>query len=463
MRTIFITLSFLFSINPLFAQIEGCVFGNCTNGYGTYYHKDGTKYTGEFKNSLYHGKGTITYKNGKTKTTYWGIGVELPDAEVKSNKLEERLAEQYEPINKWELENISKAKIELDNAEWEKAKEIHTIEAYKKYYNSANSIQYKDKAAKYIIFAYKKRWIQSFGTYPENLEYCLNIEEVKLRYIENGETLPSYIANLPKLRVLELVHNNIGKLPYSFRNLQDLEKLDISYNHFTEIPKSIETLKSLCYLNISENNISEIGNLSGKFQALEVLFLGGNNLQALPASISALANLSILSLDNNQITKLPNSIEHLKLRTLSWTTNNLKTFPNIILNITSLSSLNLNQNSIHKLPKNIDMLSNLSTLNIKENQLNELPYNLFKIKTLTRLILMDNMLTSLPENIGSLTYLEYLYIGNNDITLLPASFSNLLKLKNLRIDKQIYQEKKNDEILLSLIENNPSLKIKIEK
>lgn len=44
--------------------IAGCVSGNCSNGFGTYLFKDGTKYIGDFKNSLPHGKGAVTYCNG---------------------------------------------------------------------------------------------------------------------------------------------------------------------------------------------------------------------------------------------------------------------------------------------------------------------------------------------------------------------------------------------------------------
>ena len=43
----------------------GCIEGDCENGYGTYVFKDGSRYTGTFKNFLPHGRGTVRYTNGE--------------------------------------------------------------------------------------------------------------------------------------------------------------------------------------------------------------------------------------------------------------------------------------------------------------------------------------------------------------------------------------------------------------
>ena len=54
-----LVLTFSFS-----AFAEGCVSGDCANGYGTYVYDSGDKYVGESKNNLAHGQGTQTFANG---------------------------------------------------------------------------------------------------------------------------------------------------------------------------------------------------------------------------------------------------------------------------------------------------------------------------------------------------------------------------------------------------------------
>jgi hypothetical protein len=45
-------------------SLLGCVTGNCLNGYGSYLYKDGSKYTGTFKNGYPNGYGTVEYTDG---------------------------------------------------------------------------------------------------------------------------------------------------------------------------------------------------------------------------------------------------------------------------------------------------------------------------------------------------------------------------------------------------------------
>jgi len=54
---------------------EGCVMGNCENGYGTYiYRGHSAKYTGHFQRELPHGKGKIQYENGDYYEGHWSNG-----------------------------------------------------------------------------------------------------------------------------------------------------------------------------------------------------------------------------------------------------------------------------------------------------------------------------------------------------------------------------------------------------
>lgn len=44
----------------------GCTFGNCNNGNGTAAFKDGSRYSGLFRNGKFHGSGTLVFKDGST-------------------------------------------------------------------------------------------------------------------------------------------------------------------------------------------------------------------------------------------------------------------------------------------------------------------------------------------------------------------------------------------------------------
>jgi len=48
------------------------------SGTGTYYHKNGDKYTGRFSNGVRNGKGVYTFANGETRATEFVNGVEKP-------------------------------------------------------------------------------------------------------------------------------------------------------------------------------------------------------------------------------------------------------------------------------------------------------------------------------------------------------------------------------------------------
>ncbi len=54
---------------------NGCISGDCVNGYGTFIWASGDKYVGEWKDGKPDGKGKKTYKNGKIEEGRFMIGV----------------------------------------------------------------------------------------------------------------------------------------------------------------------------------------------------------------------------------------------------------------------------------------------------------------------------------------------------------------------------------------------------
>ncbi len=60
-----------YNSNGYLTAIEGCVYGDCDNGYGEYYYKSGDKYVGYFSSGYRHGSGTYTWQS--SKNSYAGI------------------------------------------------------------------------------------------------------------------------------------------------------------------------------------------------------------------------------------------------------------------------------------------------------------------------------------------------------------------------------------------------------
>jgi len=61
----------ILSISFLTAQNSACVSGNCENGEGTYVYRDGSQYSGEWKDGMKHGRGKLQYDSGAYYNGQW--------------------------------------------------------------------------------------------------------------------------------------------------------------------------------------------------------------------------------------------------------------------------------------------------------------------------------------------------------------------------------------------------------
>ena len=94
---------------------------------------------------------------------------------------------------------------------------------------------------------------------------------------KNLKSVPMDIFNQPDLVQLDLSRNLLtGSLPTEVAKLQYLKVLDLSNNKFTSVPPELGNLRNLEVLNLSNNLITslpyELGNLSN----LKVLNISGN-------------------------------------------------------------------------------------------------------------------------------------------------------------------------------------------
>ena len=251
-----------------------------------------------------------------------------------------------------------------------------------------------------------------------------------------------------KLKVLDISHTEINKLPERLKNDTKLKKLNISNNKLIKIPNWIGTLTNLEYLNIGQQDndfdLASLKNLAS-LKKIRILNLSNQYLQQIPNWLYKLKNLeqlmmiqcgltsisspitlpdklNALYLDYNQISKidsLPNSLEHLYLP------NNLLTHvPITIGKLVNLKNLNLSSNKLKRFPNNLKDLKNLRRLNLSHNMLDTTNFSSseFVIKT-----------------IPGLTNLNYLdlsyngYVGLNQI-------GDLKRVERIRPGKRYYED-----------------------
>ena len=99
-------------------------------------------------------------------------------------------------------------------------------------------------------------------------------------------------------KLLLLNGNEIDVIPDNFQKLQNLSYLEINSNKLKSLPSYIFQLKKLKVLFAAGNNFSSItlNNDTNSTSNLEVLNLVGNQLSSLPSNIGKLNNLKKLNL-----------------------------------------------------------------------------------------------------------------------------------------------------------------------
>lgn len=236
------------------------------------------------------------------------------------------------------------------------------------------------------------------GELPSSLFRLKNLNTIQIQHNSGKDwSLPSNVEvddiNDTQLERLLLQNSFVGNIPSWIAKLKQLQVLDLSTNNFEgAIPEAIGDLSSLKYLNLMGNNLndtipSSIGNLS----SIEVLILGNNDLQGeLPASIGNLRTLQLLDVGSNELTS---------------------TIPSSFGNLESLKYLVLESNRFNGTVEVLESMKNLTVLLTRSNSfIGPLPDGLFSGTS-------DNIVVDVGDN---------KFTGD-----LPASFANMSNLVSL--------------------------------
>ncbi|MBS0224600.1 MAG: leucine-rich repeat domain-containing protein [Proteobacteria bacterium] len=185
-------------------------------------------------------------------------------------------------------------------------------------------------------------WKQKLGVVPDQVWEQTGLRTLVLADNDLTE-VSGRIGNLKTLRMLDLGHNKLRRLPDSLGDIEGLSDfLYLHDNQLAMLPLSLMGLKRLRYLNISENEFEVLPEAVTGMVGLIELRVTDNRLTELPASISRLIRLRELHLRNNRLINLPDDVASLReLRLIDLRGNPVTHLPEGLLTLPRLEKLDL--------------------------------------------------------------------------------------------------------------------------
>ncbi|XZG69772.1 leucine-rich repeat-containing protein kinase family protein [Chitinibacteraceae bacterium HSL-7] len=149
---------------------------------------------------------------------------------------------------------------------------------------------------------------------PESLRRLADTLEV-LNVSGNAlSTLPDWLADFPRLRIVFASDNAFTELPTVLGRCPALEMIGFKANRITRVPAEALPAR-LRWLTLTDNAIEVLPDALGQCLRLEKLMLAGNRLSALP-DLSACHRLALIRLAANRMHALPDWL--FTLPALAW-------------------------------------------------------------------------------------------------------------------------------------------------
>ncbi len=127
--------------------------------------------------------------------------------------------------------------------------------------------------------------------------------------------LPSWLADLPKLKIVFASNNQFTHLPLVLGRCEQLEMIGFKSNKISRV--SGDALpEQLRWLILTDNRIEQLPQALGHRPRLQKLALAGNMIKELPGSFVLLENLELVRLSANQLLHFPDVL--LELPKLAW-------------------------------------------------------------------------------------------------------------------------------------------------
>jgi Leucine-rich repeat (LRR) protein len=198
----------------------------------------------------------------------------------------------------------------------------------------------------------------------------------------------SVLANVDRVRVLDVSSNNFEELPAAIDTMINLERLNGSHNRVKELDIQFESLTKLkvrclelphlhshtclaCIDNcIYACNQAQLlfGQHRNERHTMQVVDLDGNQLVGIPEDIGCCSLLESLRLRGNRLRSIPPTLQKCtKLKILDVANNRLTCLPPPIGNCASLESIDASGNMLVDIPGALSRLTKLRVLLLKGN------------------------------------------------------------------------------------------------
>ncbi|MCC5943710.1 MAG: hypothetical protein JJT94_02145 [Bernardetiaceae bacterium] len=267
---------------------------------------------------------------------------------------------------------------------------------------------------KYLFLKYQK-----IGKLPTEIVQLQNVERIFIigeNFINFSNDL-ELLAQLPKLRALELNSCHLKSIPPTIAKLKNLEIITLYNNSIVTLPNEICDLEHLLYLNLYNNRtLKQLPDSIGKLKNLEFLAAAGTNLKTFPESIGNCNRLLHITANAAKLEKLPHSFGNLEnLIFINFGYNKIKELPETFGNLPRLRIASLGKNKLKSLPKNFGNLENLITCNLEDNLFTHFPMELLEPKNLSGIALYDNQINYIPLEVANVKYLKQIVFDSADI------------------------------------------------
>jgi hypothetical protein len=282
---------------------------------------------------------------------------------------------------------------------------------------------------------------QLSGTLPSSIATLKALETLNLRGNQFTGAVPA-LSTLASLQILDLGNNRfVGDVPRGLCSLPNLREVRLDSNGFSgAIPSCVGDLKRVEIFNLSENLLSDsIPASIGSMTALRELVLSGNQLTgAIPQTLGTQATVVLAELAPSGGKHGEPSLQSVSgLRRLDLSRNRLSgIIPASVGQCVALTTINLSQNRLTgNLPLSFANLTALQTLDLSRNQLSDvLPTYWGSMKQLQTLSLRANNFSgAVPFEIGRLSALATMWLDSNALASLSDSVQNLAALKRLSL------------------------------
>ncbi|KAG8499410.1 hypothetical protein CXB51_005919 [Gossypium anomalum] len=281
------------------------------------------------------------------------------------------------------------------------------------------------------LYAPNLSWLQRLNNLRK-----LKLNGVDLSKASRSNLWAKSVSTLSKLRFLELSNCRIsGEVPVEqLLNLTKLSELYMDYNFLaSKIPSKLANLTSLSVLDLTRSNLQGHIPYLPQVKTLHV----GNNSDVMvdPHSMFAVPWPRLESIDissTHVIGSIPPSIANITSLVDFIAYNSLiqGRIPASMMNLSRLEMLSLDMNNISgEISPSISNLKSLQVLSLLQNSFHGLiPDTICSISSLRYLLLADNSFTgNIPNCIGQLNDLSYLEVSSNKMNGSIPSLSSFFR------------------------------------